>query len=119
MTQNTDSVVVSSLAALEVVNAIQLRVFRRERTVRQATQSIQAFESDAASGVLRLQPVPASAWDLAKTLSNRHSPVLGTRSLDILQVAIAISLRAGSFLTFDRNQAALARAEGFTTPIND
>jgi hypothetical protein len=32
-------------------------------------------------------------------------------------VAIAIALRADAFLTFDRNQATLARAEGLETPI--
>jgi hypothetical protein len=107
----------SSLAALEVVNAIQLRVFRKERTSSQAARSIRAFESDASAGVLRLLPVPASAWDVARRLSSTHSATLGTRSLDILQVAIAIALRAGTFLTFDRNQAMLARAEGLETPI--
>lgn len=115
--KSSDSVVISSLAALEVVNAIQLRIFRKERTVSQATKSIRAFEDDASAGVLRLLPVPASAWDAARMLSSKHSAALGTRSLDILQVAIAIALRAGIFLTFDRNQATLARAEGLDTPI--
>jgi predicted nucleic acid-binding protein len=115
--KSSDSVFLSSLVALEVVNAIQMRVFRRERTVRQATLSIQAFEGDASNGILRLLPVPASAWDVAKKLSSKHSPTLGTRSLDIMQVAIAISFRTGTFLTFDRNQAALARAEGLAIPI--
>ncbi len=69
-------------------------------------------------GVFRVQPVPASAWDVARRLSKEHSATLGTRSLDILQLAIAIVLRADTFLTFDRNQAALAQAGGLQTPIS-
>jgi predicted nucleic acid-binding protein len=112
-----DSVLVSALVALESVNAMQLRLYRKERTLRQTTDSIQAFEADLAAGVLRLFPVPPAAWDVAHRLSRSHSSTLGTRSLDILQVAIAIVLRADAFLTFDRNQAALAQAEGLKTQI--
>jgi predicted nucleic acid-binding protein len=107
-----EPILVSSLVELEAVNAMHLRVFRKERTVRQTTQSIEAFQSDIAAGVLRVLPVPPSAWMVAQRVSRAHSAKLGTRSLDILQVAIAIVLRADIFLTFDRNQAALAQAEG-------
>lgn len=114
-----EPILVSSLVVLEAVNAMQLRVFRKERTVRQTTESIEAFESDIAAGVLRVLPVPASAWTVAQRVSRTHSARLGTRSLDILQVAIAIVLRADTFLTFDRNQAALAQAEGLTCEIRE
>ena len=85
--------------------------------VRQTTESIKAFESDIAAEVFRLLPVPASAWTTAQRVSRTYSAKLGTRSLDILRVAIAIVLRAGAFLTFDRNQAVLAHAEGLSTQI--
>jgi predicted nucleic acid-binding protein len=113
----SEAIIVTSLVALEAVNAMQLRVFRRERTVRQAADSIKDFEADISAGVLRLLPVPIAAWDVAQKLSREHSARMGTRSLDILQVAIAIVVRADTFLTFDRNQATLARAEGLQTPI--
>jgi hypothetical protein len=93
MLQDTEPVVISSLVNLECTNAILLRVFRRERTERQAALSIEAFESDLAQGILRLQPVPASVWDTATRLAKKHSSRIGTRSLDILQVAIALALR--------------------------
>ncbi len=115
MASPTDPVIVSFLGSLEAVNAMHLRLYRKERTLRQTTDSIQAFEADLAAGVLRLFPVPPAAWDTARHLSKTHSAKLGTRSLDILQVAIAIALRADAFLTFDRNQAALAQAEGLNT----
>ncbi len=112
-----DPVLVSSLVTLESINAMRLRLFRKERTLLQTTESIGALETDLSAGVLRFLPVPASAWEVARKLSAKHSAALGTRSLDILQVAIAIALRAGTFLTFDRTQAALARAEGLEIPI--
>lgn len=43
--------------------------------------------------------------------------MVGSRTLDILQVAGALIAHAEAFLTFDRQQAALARAEGLQTPI--
>jgi len=113
-----EPVLVSSLVVLEAANAMHLRVFRKERTVRQTTESVRAFEADLSAGVLRLMPVPASAWDVARRLSAAHSATLGTRALNILQLAIAIVLRADTFLTFDRNQVALAQAEGLQTPIS-
>jgi hypothetical protein len=48
----------------------------------------------------------------ARRLSARWSATLGTRSLDILQVASAIVLKADSFLTFDSRQKKLAKAAG-------
>ena len=100
---------------LEMTNAMHLRVFRKQRTPRQAAESIDAFETDLSHGIFRLLPVPASSWDVARALSRTHCAQLGSRSLDILQVAIAIVLRADTFLTFDRNQAALAQAAGLAT----
>jgi hypothetical protein len=118
MSNFPEPILVSSLVVLEAANGMHLRVFRKDRTASQTTESIQAFEADLSAGVLRLMPVPASAWDVARRLSTEHSATLGTRSLDILQLAIAIVLRADTFLTFDKNQVALARAEGLQTPIS-
>lgn len=73
-----EPVLVSSLIVLEAANAMHLRLFRKERTVRQTAESIQAFEADLSAGVLRLLPVPASAWDVARRLSAQHSATLGT-----------------------------------------
>lgn len=45
-------------------------------------------------------------------LSALHSEKLGTRSLDILHVAIALSLGCETFLSFDKRQIALAKKAG-------
>jgi predicted nucleic acid-binding protein len=52
----------------------------------------------------------------AERLSALHSETLGTRSLDVLHVAAAIVLGLRELLTFDRRQAALARAAGLKAP---
>ena len=51
---------------------------------------------------------------VAASLSERHSAVMGTRSLDILHVATAKALRSVEFATFDGRQRALALAVGLT-----
>ena len=53
----------------------------------------------------------------AERLSAQHSEKLGTRSLDVLHVAAALTLGLSVMLTFDVRQAALARAAGLRAPV--
>jgi predicted nucleic acid-binding protein len=48
----------------------------------------------------------------AERLSAKHTATGGHRSMDILHVAAAVTVDATEFLTFNRNQARLASAEG-------
>lgn len=114
MQKNGGNVVVSSLCAVEVVNAFSLRAFRKERTPTEVSDSIDAFNADLKAGTFLSVPVPPLAWDTALKLSRLHTPKLGTRSLDILHVATALAIKASAFVTFDRNQARLARLAGLT-----
>jgi predicted nucleic acid-binding protein len=62
-----------------------------------------------------LQPASVSwpqAFAIAIDLSRRHTPRLGTRSLDLLHLGLARSLDSDRLLTFDPRQARLARAAG-------
>ncbi len=52
------------------------------------------------------------AFRIASHLSERHSAWVGTRSLDVLHVAVARSLRAAEFVSFDLRQRSLAAAIG-------
>ena len=110
-------ILVNSAVVLETTNALELRIFRGQATRQDAEKALHNLEVDIRHGVLNVTSVPPITWDTARDLSRTHSAKLGTRSLDILQVAIAIVLRADTFLTFDRNQAALAQAEGLKTQI--
>lgn len=117
-TQQGDSdFVISLLCRIEVTNAIELRAFRKERTSREVSASIEAFDTDIQAGIFACLPVPPSAWDMALKLSRNHTAKIGTRSLDILHVASALAFKASAFLTFDRNQAKLARAAGLELPL--
>ena len=112
-------ILISAAVILESTNAFELRVFRGQGTPLNSAKSISDLEADAERGVFRILPVPSSAWDVARKLSRRHTAKHGTRSLDILQVAAALLLKADVFLTFDRAQANLARAERLATPVSD
>lgn len=105
-------ILINPAVVLESTNALELRIFRGQASRIDIGKASQNFEIDLRRGILNVVPVPPATWDTARNLSRTHSAKLGPRSLDILQVAIAIVLRADTFLTFDRNQAALAQAEG-------
>jgi predicted nucleic acid-binding protein len=107
----------SAAVYLEATNAFQLMVFRGYATKVNAVTALRDFEQDIDRGVFQMFPVPPLAWETARNLSIRRSASLGTRSLDILHVAMALTLHADVFLTFDRQQAELARAEGLATPF--
>jgi hypothetical protein len=110
-------ILLNSAVVLESTNALELRIFRGQASRPDVGKALDNFELDLKRGFLNLTSVPPATWDTARNLSRAHSAKLGTRSLDILQVAIAIVLRADAFLTFDRNQASLAQAEGLKTQI--
>ncbi len=98
------------LHELEFINAVELAVFRHLIRRSDAKAVLRDFEQDWGS-VFALTPMPQESYSRAQRLARRHSPTLGTRSLDILQVAVALILKPGAFYTFDERQRKLARAE--------
>lgn len=98
------------LHELELNNAIELAVFRREITAAQASAARAGFEQDLLHWAL--SPLPPGVLLNAVTLARRYTARYGTRSIDILHVATARALGAEAFLTFDRRQLRLARAAG-------
>jgi predicted nucleic acid-binding protein len=106
--------VLTSLGELEFVNSLVLRVFRKELTSSQAASALAHFRQDTLTGVIRIAPLPIAAFEEAKHLSQKHTRSLGTRTLDLLHVAAAITLHARRFYTFDRAQAKLARLLGLS-----
>ncbi len=98
---------------LEVVNAINLAVFRGELESAKAITAQSWFAEDFARGQLtQVDILWRAALDQAAELSRTHTPRLGTRSLDVLHVACALELRLRNFLTFDSRQGKLAAAAG-------
>jgi predicted nucleic acid-binding protein len=116
------------LHTLEVTNAIRQRAFHLRRTVESGQRAGIARARDAALARIerwlkRRWLVEAAAdWDeamsQAKTLSEKHTERLGCRGFDLLHVALALELECEAFLTSDKIQAELARAEGLDVTVN-
>ncbi len=102
--------ILTPLHELELVNAIQLAVFRKFISKTQAKCVLRDFEQDR-GGVFALTPMPIESYTRAEQLARRYTTAFGTRSLDILQVASALVLKPDVFLTFDERQRRLAKAE--------
>lgn len=98
------------LHELELVNAIQLAVFRKFIRSTQAKSVFRYFEQDRSS-VFELTPMPIESYARAEQLARRRTSSLGARSLDILQVATALILKPDVFFSFDDRQRRLAKAE--------
>ena len=110
---------ISSLVAFEFRQSARLQVFRfsNDRTQgfskAEAERMLGKFELNLASGAVEILPVDwGDVHSLAERLSARKTMGNGHRTLDVLHVATAIHAGLQTFLTFDGNQAALARSEG-------
>jgi predicted nucleic acid-binding protein len=104
--------VITPFGELEFVTAFEALAFRKLLSGAEVEASMQAFGDDLAAGILIRRPVPHDAFAQAISLSKRYTRALGSRTLDILQVAIALELHADVFFTFDKDQAKLAKRTG-------
>lgn len=101
------------LVALELRNSLNRAVQRGRITAAQRDALWQDVETDIAGGFLVPTPVASGPLhDKARQLSDRHTPVLGTRSLDLLHVAAALVLESKIFFSFDDRQRKAAASEG-------
>lgn len=109
-TKSRPHLILTPLHELELVNAVQLAVFRKFISKTQAKSVLRDFEQDR-GGVFALTPMPIESYTRAEQLARRYTSTFGTRSLDILQVASALVLKPDVFFTFDERQQRLAKAE--------
>jgi predicted nucleic acid-binding protein len=98
------------LGELEVMNAMELRVFRKEISSTQARTALKDFDKDLRDRVFQIQPLTDQIFERARQLSRQKTARLGTRTADLLHVAAAIELKADAIYTFDQQQRALAQA---------
>ena len=111
--KNNQAIPLTSLHELELINAIYLKQFRTEITPDETRLILSRFEEHEIGGIyyrpqLDWYAIFSHALDLSKT----HSADIGSRSLEILHVAAALSIKADRFLTFDDRQTALAALAG-------
>jgi hypothetical protein len=101
------------LVILELRNAFNRSVHRKLITTIQRDALWEDVEADIASGFLVPTPIASDELHLtARLLSDRHTPTLGTRSLDLLHIAAALVLQAEEFFSFDARQRKAAASEG-------
>jgi len=97
----------------ELVNSIVLAVFRRDIPKNAADAALADVSADIEDGRLLMADLPwRHAFEQATELSRLHTPVFGTRTLDVLHVASARVMGMRSFVTYDERQSALAKAVG-------
>src|SRR6266851_198532 len=106
----------TDVGKVEILNAVALRLFRKELRPAEAKKVHALFREDIEQGVVQVVPLPAAAYQRAEQIARTHTPLLGTRTLDVLHVAGALVLKADAFYTFDQKQAGLATAVGLTIP---
>lgn len=93
--------------------ALHAKDRKRGYPVAEGERMLRDFDSDLASGALVVVPAEwPDVLSIAERLSAQHTPTGAHRALDVLHVATAIHLGTRELLTFDANQASLAKAEG-------
>ena len=114
---NNEAIPLTSLHELEFINAVHLKLFRNETTPQTIRQIKATFEGHEKRGIYYRPPTDWSAVFIqAIQLSKKHSASLGSRALDILHVASALSIQADRFLTLDDRQSKLAAHAGLEIP---
>ena len=99
----------TTFGELELANALEVRVFRKEVSVAQARSSWKDFEQDLKDGIFQIRPLSDQAFERARQLVRATTARLGTRTADLLHVAAALELKADRFFSFDQQQRKLAR----------
>ena len=117
--QKAEPVHVSSFVLFEFRQSARLQAFRfcKDRTQgysrQEAQRMLDTLQTNIAAGRIVVSPVEwQDVHGIAEKLSAQHTMTGGYRTLDVLHVATALHLKVREFLTFDGNQAELARATG-------
>ena len=98
---------------IELRNALSLAVFQQRLTPTEAKSAWAAVLDDLKTGALVAKSdLWAKLVPEAEALATHHTPIIGTRSLDVLHVASALACGATEFCTFDTRQGKLAQLGG-------
>jgi len=114
----TEPLQLTSLNRFELVNAIQLALFRKTILAGHTQAALAAAEDDLATGASVLVPCDWGAvHGRALRIAMQHTAKGGHRGFDVLHVATALELGAKGFLTFDAQQGTLAKEMGLKLPL--
>ena len=108
-----EAITVNGLHELEIRNALRLKRFRSELDATQLAASMAMLAGDIAR---RRLIRGAFDWQLvrdeAERLSGTASTTIGTRTIDLLHVAAALSQGVTGLVSLDHRQCAAARLAG-------
>ena len=106
-------VILSPLSLLEIRNAFNLAIHRRECETTEREAVFADIERQMAAGVFRMAEVSQTdIYAKARELSDRHTPLVAARSLDLMHIAAALLVKARVFLSTDVRQRKVAISEG-------
>jgi predicted nucleic acid-binding protein len=109
----TEPLGLTPLSRLELRNAFNFAVARGRLGVMQRDRIWALITSQQQEGFyVDLVPPTSELYGKAQELSDRHTPALATRSLDLLHVATALLISARTFYSFDDRQRQAASLEG-------
>lgn len=100
----------SELNQLEFTNALELRAGRGEINSSHIRDIKLSFEQMRQADRFRFQQSQREVWNHAGQLSEKYSAEIGLRTLDVWQVAFALSQKCSSFASFDFRQRKLCEA---------
>ena len=110
---NNEAVPLTRFHELEFTNAVQLKRFRSEATEDEAIVITTRLKEHENKGVFYHPQLDWSEiFNYAIDLSEKHTALTGARSLDILHIAAALSIKADKFLTADGRQSEVAKLAG-------
>jgi predicted nucleic acid-binding protein len=110
---NNQSIPLTPLHELELINALELKCFRNEMSGEEVETILTNVGKHEIKGVFHRPQINwADAFVLAMDLSKKHTEKTGSRSLDIMHVATALTIGADRFLTLDERQSKLALIAG-------
>jgi predicted nucleic acid-binding protein len=102
----------TAFGEVELANAFELRLYRREVNAIQIKAASKDVLEDIESRVFVLKAFSPAIFERSKLLIQRHSRELGVRTLDLMHVASALVLEADIFYSFNLDQRKLALAVG-------
>ncbi len=113
ITKQKQPILFTQFHELEMTNTFALKAFRNEISEESFNDLRDILEKDKAAGILDVvNPDWSDVLLESLRISKRSSPVIGTRSLDIIHIASADILNCDTFLTNDKRQLSAALAIG-------
>ncbi len=111
--RNAEPLPFAPLHRVELRNALELAVFQKRMSVREAAETWAVIESDVRAGLLvESSTALAGLFAEAERMAAAHTAATGARSLDILHVAGARLAGMEELVTFDQRQGAVALRVG-------